>query len=105
MSDFLSHALPSLFSAAQRIYYKMATTLSMGKISLKINKNILFFNTFLSIHEKKLDSIKCFTCTTLHFSSEFYFLHFHFTLINRLNLRNVYFDVMLGKNTQCNIKK
>lgn len=55
--------------------------------------------------KKKLDSIKCFTCTTLHFSSEFYFLHFHFTLINRLNLRNVYFDVMLGKNTQCNIKK
>lgn len=96
MSDFLSHALPSLFSAAQRIYYKMATTLSMGKISLKINKNILFFNTFLSIHEKK---------TSLHFSSEFYFLHFHFTLINRLNLRNVNFDVMLGKNTQCNIKK
>lgn len=52
MSDFLSHALPSLLSAAQRIYYKMATTFSMGKISLKINKNILFFNTFLSIHEK-----------------------------------------------------
>lgn len=105
MSDFLSHALPSLFSAAQRIYYKMATTLSMGKISLKINKKFYFLTHFYQFMKKILDSIKCFTCTTLHFSSEFYFLHFHFTLINRLNLRNVYFDVMLGKNTQCNIKK